>query len=192
MLGSFVIVATALDPTVMVTFTGVIGVVEKAAVLLTWRFLPTVTSEQLISPVFTFAVICVFALGVLNPAGVPTESVVVPTPTGWNAVPAVFVFAAIMTGLVVIVPTAVFELVTGTFTLAIPPRRFCTAMKPPIEVSMQGLTCNCVSAAYTGVMIPEALLNLKPEGFTVIVFVTESHPAALMVRVVVPIDLPCT
>jgi hypothetical protein len=54
--------------------------------------------------------------GVENPAGVPTVRLEVPAPTGWNVVVAVVAPAAKTTGLVVMVPTAVLELVKGTLT----------------------------------------------------------------------------
>ena len=65
-------------------------------------------------------------LGVVNPGGVVMTKLVVPDASGWNAVDAKLVPAAKTTGLVTIVPTAAFELVTVTFTVR-PVRTFWKA-----------------------------------------------------------------
>ena len=64
--------------------------------------------------------------GVVNPAGVVMTKLVVPDASGWNVVDAKLVPAAKTTGLVTIVPTAVFELVTVTLTVR-PVRTFWKA-----------------------------------------------------------------
>ena len=67
----------------------------------------------------TVAVICVYCCcdGVEKPLGcAPSDSVVVPAPTGWKLVGAEDEPAAKTTGLVVNVPTAVFELVRSMLT----------------------------------------------------------------------------
>jgi len=62
-------------------------------------------------------------LGAVNPGGVVMTKLVVPDASGWNVVDAKLVPAAKTTGLVTIVPTAVFELVTVTLTVR-PARTF--------------------------------------------------------------------
>ena len=65
-------------------------------------------------------------LGVVNPAGVAITRFAVPAATGWKLTVVVLVSAPTVTGLLTIVPAAVFELVTVTLT-GKPVRRFWLA-----------------------------------------------------------------
>ena len=54
--------------------------------------------------------------GVVNPAGVAISKLAVPAATGWKLTVVVLVSAFMVTGLLTMVPAAVFELVTVTLT----------------------------------------------------------------------------
>ena len=88
----------------------------------TCRSLPIVRLPRLMLGAVTVAVICRRLDGVLKPAGVSTAIVVVPAFCGSNAVTPSSSPGLNTTGLTVITPTVVFELVTGTFTGGNPPR----------------------------------------------------------------------
>src|SRR5687767_11415566 len=62
----------------------------------------------------TVAVISRRVDGVKKPGGVPSDNAAVPPLSGWNAVVPIPVDGAIVTGLIVIVPTVVGSLVTVT------------------------------------------------------------------------------
>ena len=64
--------------------------------------------------------------------GVASDRVVVPLPTGWKASETLPTLPVNTTGLVVTVPTAVFELCTGTEIVA-PGRTFCVATASNVE-----------------------------------------------------------
>ena len=111
----------AAPPLVTVTVTGFCGVTGRQMFVVTSRFTPVVTLPMLIiGAAVTVAVICVYCDGVLKPAGVPTVRLVIPAATGWKVVEPLDAPEANTTGLVVIVPIAVLELVTGTLTGASP------------------------------------------------------------------------
>ena len=108
---------------VMVTVTGGLGgVAVKETLKEVCKSFPTNTFCKLMVAAATVAVICRKFAGVLKPAGVPTAIVAVPTVSGLNAVDPKEAPPLKITGLVTIVPTLVFELVTGTFTGVKPPR----------------------------------------------------------------------
>lgn len=93
------------------------------------RFWPIATPSVIEKPgVLTVAVRVLAFAGVLNPAGTPAVSVVLPELTGWNCVAPLLDPPATVTGEAVIVPTAVFELVTGTLAEK-PPRNGCVVTK---------------------------------------------------------------
>jgi len=85
------------------------------------RSFPIVRLARVIAGAVTVGVICWEVEGWLNPTGVPTAIVVVPAISGWKAVLAELVPPPNATGLTVMVPTVVSELVTGTFAVS-PPR----------------------------------------------------------------------
>jgi hypothetical protein len=73
-------------------------------------------------------VICVYCDGLLKPAGVPTLRTEVPVASGWNEVVLLESPPLKRMGLVVMVPTPVLELVTGTL---IAPRPGLTCRDEP-------------------------------------------------------------
>ncbi len=75
-----------------------------------------VTLFKLIAGELTVAVICSYCAAVVKPVGVPMLIFDVPAVAGWKVVDWLFCPDENTSGLVVIVPTAVFELVTGTLT----------------------------------------------------------------------------
>ncbi len=139
----------------------------------------------------TVAVPCTFAVveGVEKPDGsVPMAMVAVPAPTGWKAVGAVELPAEKTTGLVVIVPAAVFELVTGTEMEPVPG---LSGNPEDRTVKLPGFrtrvaTVNVVLPDRVEVVKVGAALNPKPDGSTVTVKVAVVYPGAETVMVDVP------
>src|SRR5687768_4558151 len=102
---------------VTVTVTGLGGAAASVMLRLTWRSRPTVASLMVIAGAVTVAVTDCRLLGLLKPAGVVTLIVVSPAPAGSKNVAKSTELPDVKTaGLPTIVPAAVFELVTATFT----------------------------------------------------------------------------
>src|SRR5687767_6837415 len=109
--------------TVTVTVTGLGGADSRVIGKDICRSSPTTALPIVIAGALTVAVIDWKVLGVVKPSGVPALIVVVPRAAGSNAT---FLNASppAIVALPTMVPTAVFELVTGTFTVS-PPRSSC-------------------------------------------------------------------
>lgn len=109
-------------------------------------------------------------LGIVKPAGVAMMRLELPTVKGWNAVEPRDVSPKKTTGLVTIVPTAVFELVTATLTVT-PVRIACTAL----SVRVMGFNCADTNAmgvsAEVVVVVKLTAFHTMPEGVSVTVAV---------------------
>src|SRR5512134_1235779 len=119
----------------------------------------------------TVAVMLWKLAGVLKPAGVSSVIVVVPGFWGSNAVLTWLSPPLNTTGLTVITPTLVLELVTGTFAVS-PPRSAWLATKPRVTgfSRAEAMTMFVLGEAVVVVMLL-GLLMMNPEGFSVIVAV---------------------
>src|SRR5215472_10973788 len=149
------------------------------------RFLPTTTPSSMLSwGVMTKTFNELPCAGVLNPAGVASDSGAVPGVAGSNCVTAALTPPVKVTGEVVMVPTAGFKLLIFTFTVN-PPRTACGAWKFPDGSSNEAITVRSELGAPVVVRksapIPNGPLNTNPDGCRVTVLSELPSPEALAV-----------
>src|SRR5712691_4028525 len=125
-------------------------------------------------------------LGVAKPTGVVITKFVVPAPTGWKVVEPKFVSAATTTGLVTMVPTAAFELVTVTFTVR-PVRTFWKAWNVSV-LGSSAPTARLTAVSGEKVVVFKFPTNhANPEGVRFTVAVPLVYPVAVAVSSALPL-----
>jgi hypothetical protein len=179
---------------VIVTSTGDGGELWRLRVTDVCRFLPTeiVLKPQVMLGAVTVAVIDWKLLGVEKPAGATTLTVEVPALVGSNWVVPELALEAKVTGLVVIVPTEVLELVTVTSAVNPPRKAWFAAQLRVEEFNRAGVIWTLVLPENVVVEMLPGELMIKPEGSTVTLALPVLYPAAVEERLALPRLRPCT